>query len=193
MVCDKCSSWKCEELKYEELEERWKNSIGGMVTPGILQRYRKEAARQSVDLSDIQIGFKYCAEGILTRFYIRRGKEDCKPVRRGEGCPKYSQGNLKMKHTSTLFQICATESHGPSEVHGIHFSPGLYENDTYTRVPMYGAVKPTVITGDAECSSRGNVSRRSIRIKVEKSFCCNKHYLEWWAKRYQEEYRRLEK
>ena len=58
-----------------------------------------------MDLSQIRIGFKYCAEGILTRFYIRRSEKDCKPVRNGDGCPKYSEGNLKMKHNSTLQQI----------------------------------------------------------------------------------------
>ena len=191
LVCQKCSNWKCEELKYEEAVERWADSIGGIVTPGILKRYKKEAARQDEDISQIRIGFKYCAKGILTRFYIRRGENECRPVRTGEGCPKFTKGNPKMEQT--VWQICATESHGPSEVNGIRFCPGLYENHTYMRIPSYGSVRPTVETGGSECSSCGKVARRSIRVRVEKTFCCNKHYLEWWAEHYREEFRRLER
>jgi hypothetical protein len=189
LVCEKCSNWKCEELTYDEVVECWEKSIGGIVTPGILWRYKREAAKQGKKLSQIRIGFKYCAVGILTRFYVRRGESDCMPVRKGEGCPKYSHGNLKMKQASSLWQICATESHGQSEVNGIHFTPGLYENDTYMRIPMCGSVKPVLETGGSECSACGKKSRRSIRVRVEKkSFCCNRHYLEWWAKRYRQEY-----
>jgi hypothetical protein len=162
-----------------------------MVTPGILPRYKKEAARLGIDLSEVRIGYKYCAAGIITRFYVMKGTSDSKPVRSGEGCPRFSEGNLQVEHKSKLLQICTTETHGPSEVKGIRFTPGLYENDTYTRVPMYGSVRPTVETGEALCSTCGKESRRTIRIKIEKTFCSNEHYLEWWAKRYRDECRRL--
>ena len=191
MNCDKCSNWKCEELTYEELESYWENSIGGIVTPGILKRYKKEPTRLGKELSEVRIGYKYCAEGILTRFYVMKGSSDCKPVRTGEGCPKFSSDNFQVKYKSKLLQICATETHGPSEVMGIRFTTGLYENDTYMRVPMYGSVRPTVVTGDSKCSTCGEESRRSIRIRIEKTFCSNEHYLDWWAKRYRDECRRL--
>jgi hypothetical protein len=191
LVCQKCSNWKCEVLTYDEVTQCWEDSIGGMVTPGIIQRYKKEAARLGSEVREVRIGFKYCAAGILTRFYVMKGASDCKPVRKGEGCPKFSDGNLQVEYKSKLQQICATETHGPSEVKGIRFTQGLYENNTYTRVPMYGSVRPTVETGDAVCSTCGKESKRSIKIRIEKTFCSNEHYLDWWAKRYGDECRRL--
>ncbi|BHH84331.1 hypothetical protein [Desulforhopalus sp. 52FAK] len=191
MVCLKCNNWKCEELTYDEVVQCWEDSIGGIVTPGILQRYRKEATRLGKELSEVRIGYKYCAEGILTRFYVMKGASDCKPVRKGEGCLKFSGGNYQLKYKSKLLQICATETHGPSEVNGIRFTTGLYENQTYTRVPMYGSVMPTVETGISRCSICDKESRRSIKVRIEKTFCSNEHYLEWWAKKYRDECRRL--
>ncbi len=96
-----------------------------------------------------------------------------------------------MEYKSKLLQICATQTHGTSEVMGIRFTQGLYENHTYTRVPLHGSVRPTVVTGDSRCSTCGKESRRSIRVLIEKTFCSNEHYLEWWAKRYRDECIRL--
>ena len=183
MVCRKCSHWKCEELTLEEAREIWSRSIGGMMTPGIIRRYEKRG-------TEARIGYKYCSEGILTRFYIRRGLEDRRPMKDMEGCPKFSESN-NPEPSAALWAICATESHGPSVAKGLRFTPGLYENSTYMRIPLYDSVKPTVETGDAVCSTCGKEVKKSIRILIERSFCCNKHYLEWWAKRYTEECQRL--
>lgn len=67
-----------------------------------------------------------------------------------------------------MLQICATEPHGPYKVKGIRFSEGLYENNTYTRVPMYGLVRPVIETGEAVCST---LARNSVG-PIEKAFCC---------------------
>ncbi len=153
------------------------------MTPGIFRRYEKGAA-------EVRIGFKWCSEGILTRFYIRRGPEDRRPVKEGIWCPKFSESEHS-EPLANLWAVCATETHGLSVVKGMRFTPGLYENNTYMRIPFYDTVRPTVETGDAVCSTCGKEVRKAISIRVEKTFCCNKHYLEWWAKRYREECQKL--
>ena len=157
------------------------------MTPGISKRYEKENAKH---YHEARIGFKYCSQGMLTRFYIQKGPEDRRPMKDMAGCPKFSESSYT-KPSAALWAICATESHGPSAVKGIQFTPGLYENNTYMRIPCYDSVRPTVETGDAVCSTCGTEVKKSIRIIIERSFCCNKHYLEWWVKRYKEECQRL--
>ena len=191
MVCEKCSNWKCEELSFEEVNCLWRQLIDGEITPGISKRYRREAAKQGLEISEIRIGFKYCTEGVLTRFYIRRGVGDYKPMLKMLECQKFSENSIKMERSSSMWHICAVESHGPSEVNGICFTPGLFENDTYMRIPLYGSVKPMIERGESVCSVCGKDTNKSIKIVIEKSFCCNKHYLEWWAKRYREEVSRF--
>jgi hypothetical protein len=183
LSCRKCSHWKCEELTLNVAKDIWSRCLGGQMTPGIIRRYEKRG-------TEARIGYKYCAEGILTRFYIMKGSEDRRPVKDMEGCPKFSESSYT-KPSETLWAICATETHGPSVVKGIRFTPGLYENNTYMRIPLYDSVRPTVEKGDALCSTCGKEMKKSIRILIERSFCCNKHYLEWWAQRYTEECQKL--
>jgi hypothetical protein len=191
LVCENCSYWKCEELRYEELLAKWEGSIGGTITPGHLRRYEKEAGRQGVDLEDLRIGYKYCAKGILSRFYLMRNEKDHKAMKRMSGCSLFSQDNGGMEVTPEIMRICTVDSHGPSEAKGVKFTPGLYEDHAYRRVPLYGSVRPSIERGSAGCSVCGKETSRAIVLRIEKSFCCNKHYLEWWSKRYREEYKRL--
>ena len=172
---------------------KWEDAIGGSITPGFLKRYRKEADILEISFKDVRIGFKYCSEGILTRFYLRKGESDCKAARTLDDCKKFSTVSKKLEFTriSPIWKICTEETHGPSVVSGITFVPGLYEDHTYMRVPLYGSVRPKIVRSDAECSVCGKKAKRSLSIRIEKSFCCNKHYLEWWAKRYREEYHNL--
>ncbi len=194
MDCQDCSNWKCEVLTYNELVNRWENSIGGTITPGNLRRYIKVAEKQGVELENVKIGYKYCSKGVITRFYLMRNEKDHKEMQQIAECSLFSGANNGMEATSQLLRICAVEAHGISVASGITFAPGLYENNMYTRVPLYGSVRPTVERGGAEeCSVCGNRAKRSLSVRLEKSFCCNKHYLEWWAKRYREEYGRLNK
>jgi hypothetical protein len=193
MDCGDCNNWKCEELAFNELLVRWEESIGEEITPGFIQRYERVAEIQCVALEDVRIGFKYCSEGILTRFYLRKGDSDNKPVKAVENCSKFSKADKGMEFISgsPIWSICTKETHGLSEVSGITFVPGLYEDNTYMRIPLYGSVRPKIVRGDAECSVCGKRAKRSLSIRVEKSFCCNKHYLQWWGKRYREEYHNL--
>ncbi len=192
MVCDNCSYWKCEELRYEELLIKWEESVGGRATPGHLRRYKKEAGRQGVDLDDVRIGYKYCSKGILSRFYLKRNEKDNRAMKLMAGCSLFSQDNGGLEVTSEIMWICTVDSHGPSQFKGVNFTPGLYEDHAYMRIPLYGSARPTVERGNTECSVCGKEASRAIVLKLEKSFCCNRHYLEWWARRYREEYRRLE-
>jgi hypothetical protein len=190
MVCENCANWKCGELTYYELIDRWRDSIGGELTPGYLNRYEKKAKRQGVELEDVTIGYKYCSKGILTRIYLRRSEKDNKAMKRMANCPLFSEDNEGLEVTQSILRICTVDSHGPSEVKGVNFTPGLYE-DKYMRVPLYGSTRPTIERGDHECSVCGKEADRAIVVRLDKSFCCNRHYLEWWAKRYREEYKRL--
>ncbi len=193
MDCGDCNNWKCEELTFNELLVRLEESLDGEISLGFMQRYERVAEIQCVALEDVRIGFKYCSEGMLTRFYLRKGKNDCKAARTLEDCQKFSTVSKKLEFTriSPIWKICTEETHGPSVVSGITFVPGLYEDHTYMRVPLYGSVMPKIVRGDAECSVCGKRAKRSLSILGEKSFCCNKHYLQWWANRYREEYHNL--
>jgi len=195
MICENCSNWKCEKLTFKELKLHWHESIGGLITPGHLKRYRKEAEIQNIPLENVRIGYKYCSAGILNRFYLMKRDSDCTPSKKMDSCPSFSSenGGLLVNMQSPLWQICTCETHGISEVKGISFAPGLYEDHTYTRIPFYDDVRPRIESRNIGCSVCGNKGKRSIVIRFEKSFCCNKHYLEWWAKRHREEFRRLNK
>lgn len=63
MGCDQCANWKCGELTYEELLDRWSDSIGGELTPGHLERYEKEAKRKGIELQDVEIGLSTVPRG----------------------------------------------------------------------------------------------------------------------------------
>ncbi len=188
--CQKCSNWRCEELTYEELLREWERAIGGTITPGHLSRYKKQATLRGVSVEEIQIGYKYCAASMLKRFYLRKGGSDQRATVPIKDCPQYTIGAV-VETTSRLWQICTVETHGLSEAKGITFTAGLYENNTYMRIPLYGSVRPQIERVDTECSLCGQRVKRSITVKLEKTFCCNKHYLEWWMKRYKEECGRL--
>jgi hypothetical protein len=190
MVCENCANWKCGKLTYYELLDKWNDAIGGVITPGHLRRYEKEAKKKGIEFEEVEIGFKYCSKGILTRFYLMRGDNDHKAMKRMNGCPRFSEHKEGLEVTPSIISICTVDSHGHSQVKGVNFTPGLYEGQ-YMRVPLYGSTRPTIERIDSECSVCGKETNRALVLKIEKSFCCNRHYLEWWAKRYREEYKRL--
>lgn len=189
MVCRKCSHWKCEKLSYDELLQEWHKTIGGTVTPGHLERYKRVALEQGVPLDELRIGYKYCSAGQLSRFYLMKCSSDQRPAKALSAYPRFTQN--EEVDASKFRRICAVESHSLSEVKGIVFTPGLYENNSYTRVPLFGSTRPQIERTDANCSSCGNRTDRVLVVRIEKTFCCNEHYLEWWAKMYREEYLRL--
>lgn len=193
MDCQHCTNWKCEELTYQELSTKWLETIGGAISPGILKRYKKLASVIDESLDSVRIGYKYCSEGQLTRFYVKRSQHDFKAGKLVNNCPKYSSehnNGLYLNESSPIWRHCISESHGLTEFGGITFAPGLYEG-RYMRVPLYGPYRPIVANGYHECSVCGKLIHRAITVRLEVTFCSNKHYLEWWGQRYREEYQQL--
>jgi hypothetical protein len=94
-----------------------------------------------------------------------------------------SQDNITIYKDIHQIDNCSIECHGPSEVRDIRFTHGLFEDNTYMRIH---SVMPTVEKGESVCCVCAKESNSSSRIEKEKSFCCNRHYLEWWARRYLE-------
>ena len=139
MDCHECANWKYEALTYAELVNQWESFIGGTLTPGFLKKYKKEAERQSIPFEEVRIRYKYCSQGILTRFYLMRHENDYKAKKRVEKCKSFSGSgkDMELNRTSLIWRVCTVETHGPSEVKNIKFVPGLNENHTYMRIPMY--------------------------------------------------------
>lgn len=194
MNCQECINWKCEQLTYSEFQERWRETIGGSISPGVLKRYSRKAEGENKPLESIEIGYKYCSKGVLSRFYIMKNCNDFKAVNKISSCPHFSylhSSMMELDECSPIWKICISDSHGLSEVQGVTFVPGLYEDDKYMRIPLYGSTRPIVTKGHHKCSSCGSETNRAITIRLDKTFCCNKHYLEWWGKRYREEYKKL--
>ena len=94
-------------MTYNELLVRWEESIGGEITPGFMQRYERASERQGVALEDVRIGFKFCSEGMLTRFYVRKGESDCKAARTLKDCKKFSTVSKRLEFTriSPLWKV----------------------------------------------------------------------------------------
>ncbi len=195
MICENCSNWKCEKLTYDEVLTVWQEHIGDEITPGYKKRYAKMAQLQGTPFEEVSIGFKYCSAGIFNRLYLMKNDRACKPNRFIKECPSFRSENegLEIKKCSPLWKLCIRDSHGVTEENGMSFGPGLYEIKTYMRIPFYEGLKPQIEKGNVSCSVCGEEAQRSIVIRLEKFFCCNKHYLECWARRHREEYRRLNK
>ncbi len=179
MQCQKCSNWKCESMSYAELEENWELAIGGIVTPGHRRRFKKETVNRGLAFEDVRLSYKYCSKGILTRFYIMKSDKDTKGTVPIKNCREYrigSEADVSVEVPSPLWTACTIESHGPSRVKGISFTPGLYERGIYFRVPMCGEIKP-------------KVSKQKMTVTL--SFDSNEEYLRWWGRLYPEEFRKL--
>ena len=71
-------------------------------------------------------------------------------------------------------------------------SSGLYEG--YVRIPWLGDIAPSVVgdnddDADLSCCVCGFRSKSGITLKAKsesKSFCTNRHYLEWWNQQVEE-------
>lgn len=189
LICHDCVNWKCNTFSYDELLATWNEVIGTPITPGHLRRYHKAAASSGLPLEEVRIGYKYCAAGKLSRFYLMKGAHDTRPPRAVLSCSQFTADPAGS--FAAIWRICSEETHGPSEYRGIRFVPGLFEHKTYTRIPLYGSVRPRVERSAERCNTCGGQAKRVLVVELRKVFCCNEHYLAWWAKRYREEYQRL--
>jgi len=193
--CTSCSAWAAGEFTYEELCRRWHVLVGGRITPGYANRYRKEGERRSLPWEEVILPFKYCAKGMLTRFYIVKGPDDTRPKKIVRNCPEYSINGANIVEfpvPSPLWTICQQEPHGKKTIKGQLFLPGLCENYTYFRIPAHGRVEPEIIDGGT-CDICGRDFSRGLVVREITYFCCNKHYLQWWRELHPDEYLRFNK
>jgi|MTBAKSStandDraft_1061840.scaffolds.fasta_scaffold50583_3 hypothetical protein len=191
--CETCSAWTVGELTYEELCRKWHLLVGGAITAGYARRYRREGERLGRPWEEVVLPFKYCAKGMLTRFYIVKGPDDTKPRKMVRNCPEYSINGVNIVEfpvPSPLWTICQQEPHKITKVKGQLFLPGLCENYTYFRIPAHGRVEPEIID-NGTCDICGRDFARGLVVREITYFCCNKHYLQWWRKEHPEEYRRF--
>ena len=193
--CDKCAAWTVSEFTYQELCSKWRELIGGTITDGYIKRYKKQGERQGQSWQELPLAFKYCAQGMLTRFYIVKRPDDTKACKIVNDCPGFTALGMKIIEfpiPSPLWTVCLKESHGPSQVKGQLFVPGLCENRVYFRVPAHGEIRPEIIHAGT-CDVCGNDFSQGIIMKEVTYFCCNKHYLQWWRKEHPWEYQEFNK
>jgi hypothetical protein len=193
--CDKCAAWSVSEFTYTELCAKWRELIGGRITDGYVKRFKKEGKQLNHPWQEVTLPFKFCAQGMLTRFYIVKNTKDTRATKVVEDCPGYTALGMKVIDfpvPSPLWTVCLKESHGYSRVKGQLFVPGLCENRVYFRIPAHGDVRP-IIVDKGSCDVCGSDFNQGIMVKEVTYFCCNKHYLQWWRKEHPWEYQEFNK
>jgi hypothetical protein len=185
MLCTQCSHWTAETFTYYTLEATWNRLHGVPIPPGLKTKFRTHAERFGCDFSETELPFVYCRKGCISRFYVIRKAHDHRPRRVIVSCPSYSiaaQDNEELPSLSHLWQLCATESHGPTVVHGHQFYPGLCENFAYFRLPAHRSIRPEIgVTG--QCFICGQSFDKGIAVQETTWLCSNRHYLQWWRMR----------
>lgn len=90
MSCQNCLNLKIGRFTYSGLLKKW-NEIyyPNPITPGYRNKMLKEAERRNVPFEEISLRFIYCSQGILSRFYIVRGKGPFKAKAGLENCKYY--------------------------------------------------------------------------------------------------------
>lgn len=185
MLCKQCVYWTIESFTYQKLVEKWGTLLGTNITPGYEDKYQRESRRSSRAFSEIELPFKYCGKGCIDRFYIVRNLHDTRPKREISSCASFNNTSIpttEITIPSPFWNVCSTESHGPTVFQGQQFFPGLYENTLYFRIPAHKNARPETGT-QGRCSVCGNDFENGIRIHEITYFCCNRHYLQWWKER----------
>ena len=185
MLCLQCVHWTVESFTYATLKEKWEKLLSTPITPGYRQKFEKESLRLAIDFAETELPFKYCGKGCVDRFYVVRNHNDIKPKRKITNCSSFSvteSAASEIPVPGPLWQICTTESHGPTVVRGQQFYPGLYENTLYFRIPAHKAIRPE-IGNPGQCTVCGSEFEHGIMVHEVSTFCCNRHYLQWWKER----------
>lgn len=193
--CSACVCWKISDFLYQELHDLWEQLVGGPITPGYQKRYLKRSKELGIPAEEVKLAFKYCAKGKFSRFYIVKKPTDTKPVKEMVNCPTFTNeqtGAEEIMIPSPFWNLCQKETHGQSLAGGQRFYPGLVEDYNYSRVPAHGKIKP-VMVNEGVCSICGNAFSSGLMVKEITTFCCNKHYLEWWMDKHPEMYANLNK
>jgi len=178
------------DFTYSELRRKWETLVGGRITAGYARRFQREGERLELPWEEIALTFKYCAKGMLTRFYIVKGLADTKPKKIVRNCPEFSAAGsniVEFPVPSPLWTICQQEPHARKKVKGQLFLPGLCENYTYFRIPAHGRIEPEIVN-DGICDICGREFSRGLVVREITCFCCNKHYLQWWRREHPDEY-----
>ncbi|MBU0968813.1 MAG: hypothetical protein KKA54_20835 [Proteobacteria bacterium] len=187
MQCKSCVHWVVEGLTYSQLRDRWDEVVSAEITAGHKRRFEKESKRTGVPFDQVVLSYKYCAAGRMNKFYIAKSIDDTKPVRLETNCPFFSTSTDSIREfpvPSPLWTYCATEVYRPPVLRGLEFVQGLYERGCF-KVPAHGKIQPQIIAATL-CSVCGKSSDKGIEVREVKQFCCNRHYLQWWAEQHPE-------
>lgn len=77
MSCTECSHLQEGEFTCRELEEKWQELYDPTpITPGYRNKFARAAAKTGQPFDQVRLRFVYCAEGILNRFYLKRGEKE---------------------------------------------------------------------------------------------------------------------
>jgi hypothetical protein len=174
-----------ESFTYATLKKKWDRLLSTPITPGYRQKFKRESQRLAIEFAETELPFKYCGKGCVDRFYVVRNPKDIKPKKRFATCASFSvteSAASEIPIPGPLWQICTTESHGPTMVRGQQFYPGLYENTLYFLLPAHNSIRPE-IGHPGRCTVCASEFERGIMIHEVSSFCCNRHYLQWWKER----------
>jgi hypothetical protein len=195
MLCKECVYWTAEVFTYDGLHAKWDSLLGTAITPGYEEKFLKESKRLSLEFSETQLSFKYCAKGCIDRFYIMRTPLDMKPKKVIHSCSYFSTSDeptTDFPIPGPLWSYCATEAHGPTVYRGQTFVPGLYEHTQYFSLPTHNRTLPEIgVAG--QCSICGSDFERGIVVREITFFCCNKHYLQWWKGHHPKTFEKLNK
>ena len=80
-ACKDCRHLKEDEFTYGKLAEKWQELYDpSLTTAGYLNKFNKEAVKTGQPFTEVKLTYVYCAEGILNRLYIKRGKKEIEPT-----------------------------------------------------------------------------------------------------------------
>lgn len=90
MSCDNCLNLKTGRFNYYELRKRWDEIYSpSMITEGYERRLQRESLKLNMPFEKTRMRFVYCAKGMLSRFYIVRGKGPFKHKAARQNCQYY--------------------------------------------------------------------------------------------------------
>jgi hypothetical protein len=90
MSCQNCKNLKIGRFNYSELVKKW-NEIyyPNEITPGFKNKMFKESLRSGIPFEKTFFRYVYCTQGMLTRFYITRGRGVIRPKGDMKDCNYY--------------------------------------------------------------------------------------------------------
>lgn len=90
MSCENCINLKIGRFNYSGLVKKWDELYyPNEITPGYKNKMLKDAKRVNSPFEEISFRYTYCSQGILTRFYIVRGKGLIRPKAVMKDCHYY--------------------------------------------------------------------------------------------------------